>query len=453
VGATAGAVRPMANAVIGRRDPSATRPRISAGPARALPWRSLVRDALGMWLASRVAYALFTWLSVVLTIAGGARSGTDAPARHVFTLRRLADAWNQWDGAIFYLPIAQHGYTSTTSTSFFPLYPALVGVVLHVVGTSNAVLAGLIVSNVAALAACVAMALLAARDGALPGRPQAAVRALLVSPFVFFLAAPYNTALLVALALWCWLWAREGQWYLAAGAALLAALTHVTGMALMLPLIYEYGAQRDWWRLDIWRPSEWLRVDAWLQSDVRELAAWLLSVMRFAAVALAAPAGLALYSAYCWLQFGDALQWLHAQQHDFNHASMPPWQTLGAIWSALHAAPGGSYLQLRQLIDLAPLLVVLMLLVVALRQRAWPASYSLYVALLLYLCIASPVVGTYFPDLVPGSGRYLLSAFPVYLLLGRWMARSHQVDLAIMLLGALTQAALLGAYLNGAWIV
>jgi hypothetical protein len=449
----AGAVRPVAKAVIGRRDPAATRPRISAGPARALPWRSLARDALGMWLASRVAYALFTWLSVVLTIAGSARSGTDALARRVFTFQRLTDAWNQWDGAIFYLPIAQHGYTSTTSASFFPLYPAVVGVMLRVVGTSHAVLAGLIVSNLAALAACVALALLAAHDGALPGRPQAAVRALLVSPFAFFLAAPYNTALLLALVLWGWLWARRGQWYLAAGAAFLAALTHITGMALMLPLIYEYGAQRDWWRLDTWRQSDWLRPGTWLQSDVRLLAVWLESVVRFAAVALAAPAGLALYSAFCWLQFGDGLQWLHAQQHDFNHASLPPWQALGAIWSALHAAPGGSYLQLRQLIDVVPLLVVLVLLVVAIRQRAWPASYGLYVAVLLYLCIASPVVGTYFPDLVPGSGRYLLSAFPVYLLLGRWMARSHQADLAIVLLGALTQAALLGAYLNGVWIV
>jgi hypothetical protein len=432
----------VAKAVMTRRDPSATRPRITDGPARALPWRSLVRDALGMWLASRVAYTLFTWLSVVLTTAGSARAGTDALARRVFTLRQLADTWNQWDAAIFYLPIARQGYTTTTSASFFPLFPLLVNLVLRVVGAANVVLAGLVISNLATLAACVALALLAAGDGALPGRPQAAVRALLISPFAFFLAAPYNTALLLALVLWCWFWARRGRWYLAAGAAFLAALTHVTGVALALPLIYEYGAQRGWWRARVW-----------LARDVRPLAAWLRSVARFAAVALAAPAGLAAYSCYCWLQFGDALQWLHAQQHDFSHASLPPWQALGGIWSALHAAPNGSYLQLRQLIDVAPLLVVLALLVVALRQRAWPASYSLYVALLLYLCIASPVVGTYFPDLVPGSGRYLLSAFPVYLLLGRWMARSHTADLAIVLVGALTQAALLGAYLNGVWIV
>jgi hypothetical protein len=424
------------------RDPAAARPRVSDGPARVLPWRSLVRDALGMWLASRVAYALFAWLAVVLTTAGSARTGTDALARRAFTPEQLAGAWNQWDAAIFYLPIARQGYTTTTSAAFFPLYPLLVHLALRLVGEANALLAGLVISNLAALAACVALALLAAADGAGPGRPQAAVRALLVSPFAFFLAAPYNTALLLALVLWCWFWARRGRWYLAAGAAFLAALTHVTGLALALPLIYEYGAQRGWWRLR-----------AWLARDVRPLAAWLRPLARFAAVALAAPAGLAAYSAYCWVRFGDALQWLHAQQHDFSHAALPPWQALGGIWSALADAPNGSYLQLRQLIDVAPLVVVLALLVVAIRQRAWPASYSLYVAVLLYLCIASPVVGTYFPDLVPGSGRYLLSAFPVYLLLGRWMARSHTADLAVVALGGLAQAALLAAYLNGIWIV
>ncbi|HEY7984940.1 MAG TPA: hypothetical protein VID73_12270 [Ktedonobacterales bacterium] len=432
----------MAKAVLTRRDAAATRPRRAVELARPLPWRSLTRDALGMWPVSRVAYALFTWLAVVLTTAGSARAGSDTLARRVFTFPQLVDAWNQWDAAIFYLPIATHGYTTPTSASFFPLYPMLVSVVARVIGAPNVVVAGLVISNLAALAACVALALLAARDGALAGRPQAAVRALLVSPFAFFLAAPYNTALLLALVLWCWLWARRGQWYFAAGAAFLAALTHVTGVALILPLIYEYGAQRDWWH-----------ARRWLERDVRPALAWLRATVRFAVVALAAPAGLALYSFACWLRFGDALQWLHAQQRDFNHASLPPWQALGDIWGALDAAPNGTYLQLRQLIDVVPLLLVLALLVVGIAQRAWPASYAIFVAALLYLCIASPVVGTYFPDLVPGSGRYLLAAFPIYLLLGRWMARSHQAELAIVLLGALTQAALLAAYLNGVWIV
>src|SRR5687767_8468695 len=63
-------------------------------------------------------------------------------------------------------------------------------------------------------------------------------------PTGFFLLAPYPEALFLALTVASLYLARQGRWWLAGLAGLLAALTRFQGAFLALPLAYEYLRQR-----------------------------------------------------------------------------------------------------------------------------------------------------------------------------------------------------------------
>src|SRR3989442_1288061 len=84
------------------------------------------------------------------------------------------------------------------------------------------------------------LARLAARE-AEPAAAPAAVRALAAYPLAFFLAAPSSDALLLAAAAFTLLFARKGQWGLAALVAFVAAFTRSAAVVLFLPLVWEYG--------------------------------------------------------------------------------------------------------------------------------------------------------------------------------------------------------------------
>src|SRR5579872_891921 len=122
---------------IATAEPSATRV--------AAPWRGTAAQAAGMWLATRLALLLFTFFAVLF-------GGHVTPAQLAgFPAHTLLYAWQRWDGG-WYTHIAQDGYFSEQATAFFPLYPLLTGGVSFVLGGSHALLAAMIVSNLAALA-------------------------------------------------------------------------------------------------------------------------------------------------------------------------------------------------------------------------------------------------------------------------------------------------------------
>lgn len=416
-----------------------------------------VRIGGGVWLATRVMYVLVTVVAVVFTQAGGARTAGDPLAHKVFSVHTLAWAWAQWDGLLFYLPIAQHGYTAASQTNFFPLYPLVVHVLLPLVGGPSHVLrAALGVSQLASLAAFIGLAALVLHQGGSVRVATLTVTVLVASPLAFFLAAPYPTALLLALAVWAWLAGQRGWWLAAALCVALATLTHPTGVALWLPLVMAYGRAR-WWG-DTRR--RWL--SAMLATRGRPLwAAWRegARVVEAELVVLAGPLALGGYALWCQQRFGDRLAFVHSQEHLFNHQRLSPLATVHVDLAAVHSAPAGTYLQARLLVDVVPIVLALVVLVVVSvcvvrRQNDfWPLDWTLYVLGLLALFLAVPVVGTQFPDPVIGAGRYLLPVFPLWVALGRWAARWPSLETLLVGGGFALQAVLLAFYLNGGWLV
>lgn len=494
--------------------------RVQVRPAPARSEAELLRVAFGwarsstflavllFWALTRVAYAVLTYISVIFS--------TGYSLTTQLTLQRLINAWGQWDG-IFYTRIATIGYTTThpADISSFPLYPGLTHLVAQVIGPSNVVLAGLIVSNLGTLLAFYGVARLAQHEAgvatraaqkrarrsqpaALASNPLAsdalprlalpiedapskdvalaAVYVLSAYPLAFFMSAVYTDGLFLGFASCTLLCIRERRWWLASMWAFLATLTRPTGSILWLPLLAAFAwetlfAGRVW--LDAPPPLRaWRSWGHWASAQTRELwqvcrtwwsPLWSVQGRRRARQRLrwfiTSPTLLVI--ACVPLAFG-VFALICAQVYGnplaFVHAktyfgleSSPPWRTLGLLGAQFAQAPMWSYRQARLLVDVLP--IAMAVLVLALSIRRQPIVYTIYMLSLLYLILGIPAVHELFPDVVVGGGRFLLAAAPLWVTLGRWSQRYRWVHTLCISGGYLLQAALLVYFLNSGWLV
>ena len=166
----------------------------------------------------------------------------------------VVNIWSRWDSG-WYLGIAKKGYSFTpgrqSNTAFFPAYPMLMRVV-HFFSRSNTdaswMICGIIVSNLALVAAMTYLALLHRLDS----DEETASRSVLyylVFPTTLFLSAVYTEALFLAATVAAFYHARRNQWVWAGVFAGVATLTRSPGVLLLPALLVEYLAQRQFrWR-------------------------------------------------------------------------------------------------------------------------------------------------------------------------------------------------------------
>jgi hypothetical protein len=241
-----------------------------------------------------------------------------------------------------------------------------------------------------------------AEDGWGSPTAQGTVLTLAFFPTSFFLNAVYTESLFLALSA-ASLWAVLVRKDLLLGCALagFAAATRNVGVFLVVPLAYE-----------------------WLRGEAGRGYSW----GRGAACLALAPSGLAVYAAYLWLRFGNPLLF-YTEQRRWGREATDPLSTL------LNALAQGSE-GLRQLLDpglwadpslgritdhlgaannaynLVFLGVALALLLAGL--RVLPLGLSAYAFLLI---LPPAFFGTPQGPLM-GLSRYLLVAFPVFIVLG-----------------------------------
>ena len=385
-----------------------------------LPLRPIAARAALIWLVSRVVYVALTLGFALVRLP---RPLNAAAVLHV---------WQQWDGN-WYVVIAQYGYPATAQgPAFFPLYPMLIKGLATVFGGGHYLLAALELGP-------------AASEGARISRAVWALLALLAYPLALYLAAPYSEALFLALAVFAFFCARRGLWAWAIACAFLAGLTRPTAVILALPLLWEYGRQHGWWeRIARWRGEGW-RGDGWhgvwrALPRVRELAAGAL-------VAVAAPLGIACYSAYLQLQYGDPLRFAHAEAY-WSHINAPIWQTLALMAGSVLHPPTQTIFRFLIVLDFGALLFVAGM--VARAAKRLPVAYTLYVVGLLLVVFSTPVPSR--PEVMPSAARYMLEAFPIFFVLGRWGERHRRVGFAVMAAAFVVQAAFVAIFLSGKWV-
>jgi hypothetical protein len=400
----------------------------SAPPAHPpLPWRAIVLQATGMWLATRIVFAIFTYVAVVFNSQGF--NPADMGLGGSFPPAEALNHWKRWD-AVWYTSIAADGYEpNPVRTAFFPLYPLLIHTFSFTGGATFQLAIALLISNLGTLAAFIALGLIAAHEFG-PDISPFAICALAAYPPAFFLTAAYPDGIFLGLAIFSIFFARRSLWHWAAACAFLAALTRPTGVILVLPLLWEFAQQHGWLTRQ-WRDG--------IRPDI---------IAKGVLVVGAVPFAVSLYALYLWYLFGNPLTFLEAQSF-WQHTFVPPWELPGIAIYAIQKELAWSFTQLRVLVDVVPAVVFIGIAIAGIRRV--PVSFTLYTACAFYVTLASPIVANYDPFV--SVSRYLLAAFPVFLLVGRWMARYPWANIAVMSGGFMLQAIFAGFYLMEGWMV
>jgi len=158
----------------------------------------------------------------------------------------ITNAFLRWDGW-WYLEIAKNWYvnqgTWQFSLVFLPLYPVLIRLITIDFAHSN--LSAFLVSNVSSIIATVYLFKLARRDFD-NNTAKKAILYFTLFPTAYFLSAIYAEGLFLALIIASVYYARIAKWPLASFLGLFAALTKLTGLLLLPTLIVEYFHQREW---------------------------------------------------------------------------------------------------------------------------------------------------------------------------------------------------------------
>ena len=149
--------------------------------------------------------------------------------------------WHKWD-VEWYERIALHGYgyqlddvKGQAAAGFFPLYPMTLGLLLRVLPFVSFFWLGVVVSNLATMAA-LALAIRSLTDSATHARRMLAIT--LTSAGSFYLSLPYTEGLFLLLVVIVMVLTRQRRFLWAAALTGLAATTRVHGLALIaVPII------------------------------------------------------------------------------------------------------------------------------------------------------------------------------------------------------------------------
>ena len=371
--------------------------------------RWVVRDVLVPFAATRAALLI----TAVVALSRLPRAPDPGGWRDV-SPHAWVNAWARWD-ARWYVSIVEEGYSfrpgEQSNIAFSPLLPSLMkvgGIVFGTGGADGWVLVGVLVSNVALVAALIHLVGLVRLEVDDATAARAALY-LLVFPTTLFLSGVYPESLFLALAAAAFYHARRERWWLVGALAGLAALARPHGVLIVLPLGFEYLARR---RFDV----RALRPDILaLGLGPVALAGWLIYLYRLADGSWSF---LTVYAAW-------------------DRKLTPPWQVLQAYVSGVLANQLDHY----ALVDVVFTLVFLVLV-----AASW---WRLRPSLALF-------AGVFF--LVPASSgnlvsfmRYGLVLFPAFIVLaivGRRPA-FHQTYLII----ATSLASLfMAAFALGYWV-
>jgi hypothetical protein len=367
--------------------PPRAAPRPSAARLRDAAWPLLASRAV-VWLVAMPAVLHFGYASWRARADPTNITGTLGSVGHVIGAPVM-----RWD-SVYYVQIAQHGYTQLKQAGFFPLYPLLMSVLDDVVGST--VVAGALISLL-----CFAGGLLLFDRLALleTGRASVARRSvwlLALFPASLFFSAVYTEALFLVLSVGAFLAARQGRWWLAGLLGGLAAATRNVGVTLLVPLVilYFWGPRED-------RPPD--RAGR-VRYKVRAEALWLGLV----------PLGCAAVAFFMWRKFDDPLTaWTSQESYFGRHFEGPFSGVVLGFWKPLSDLGHG---MLGSAVNKGALFVVCAgaLAIAVSSFKRLPAAYGAYAIAALAPALSTP------RDIGPlnGSIRYVAVVFPLFLWLG-----------------------------------
>ena len=387
---------------------------------RPSPWRQLLGRA--RWAATPAGIFVVTRLGIMVIAYVAVSVFPDAHAT-IYHLRgtenRLLDVFgSRWDTG-FYVSIAEEGYrfegVELPSVAFFPLLPILMRLLMTV--GIDAVVAGILITNTALLAATIILYRLVLEEWGVTVAERS-VWYLSIFPAAVFGSAIYTESLFLLTAVGATFLARRRRWL---GAGLVGAAAGLTRLHGLLVAVLIAG---EWWRQ-------------------RQSSTGRPPLAALASAALA-PVGTAAYMLYCWTAFGSPFAFATAASA-WGRTPKPPFATMGEV---VQAPPGGwlagllgGTVHVDNWIDLVAVVAFLALGCALLALGRW--GEGLFVVLGVSLSFGS--------GLLMSQRRYMWVLFPAFVLLGVWGER-RWLDRSLTLLSALFLALFTALFANGYWV-
>jgi hypothetical protein len=370
----------------------------------------------------------------------------------------LLEGWLRWDAG-WYRGIVDNGYFflegQQSSVAFFPSYPIAMEALADTFGGDPSAW-GVAITFAAGLTVAVLFhRWCRERIGA--AAAPIAVAVLLLWPYGWYLfGAVYADALFLAAVLLAFTLLERDRVLLAALAGAVATATRPVGAAVVVGLVLRLLERRGALRLPALDRLQWLRGSsrAGAPADLADPAvdagrgpivfAWRRLRAADATIFLAA-SGLIAYVVYLSSEFGEPFAFAEAESAPgWDQAPGPKtWLKTGWMSRVVHfpGDPNGYALSITFQAILAIGLLLLVPLVV--KRIGW--GYAAYTVGVL----AIPLVGS--KDFM-GIGRYALTAFPAFAVLGSLLAERPRLRAAWFPVSALVLACLCGAFAYGHYV-
>jgi hypothetical protein len=361
----------------------------------------------GAWRFALLAFAVVAVvLGIVVPLSNAPLSPGEGHRGEVTQLDSVLGPWIQFDAG-WYRRISEDGYTDAdvasydagqeSAAAFFPGYPAAVRAATPLAG-GDPFLAEIAVTMLAgALVAILFLRWCQRRESVDSSRM--AVLALLLFPYAFYLiAAPYGDALFLLATIAAFLFAEDDRPVLAGLAGAVATLTRPVGIAVVIGLVVVVLEKRGALQ---WRPRFRLARSRVRRGDP----AVLLSCL-----------GAGAFMVYEWFRFGSPVAYSIAQRGWDQAFGVRTALKFRFFDHVLHDPRPGFVLRLAA----QAVLVLVFVAAVPAVWRRFGAGYGLYTA----IALALPTIGS---ATFISTGRYVLAAFPVFALLGEWLARQPRV--------------------------
>lgn len=335
--------------------------------------------------------------------------------------QKIYQMWAHFDSG-FMTGIARKGYPTGPHAldgmsywAFFPLYPLAVRLLMFPFGITgnHAVVAGIVVSNISTLTACIYLYKLAKWEFN-SVVAQRAVLYMLIYPMGFYLSAVYSEGLFMALSIGCVYHARKRQWLRAGILGGLVSLTRPQGVFLAIAVAWEY-----------WRAHKglWRKLQTWLGTAYLALI----------------PLGLAIFCLYAKRETGDYLAFIKVEENWGRQSANPILVVWDALQHPIHANP---YTWQFYSYNMVIIFLFWFLLLVILRKM--PFCYAILTFAYLYMPLASGNIGS--------VGRLYLITFPIYMIAAWWSARGDEwkhtaiITTCTLLLGLFMAMFVIGVY-------
>ena len=391
------------------------------------------RHTLREWLpALRYCAAVYLVVRIALFLLGaaawalGSEQASITPGGRLVTLtngwHNAITGWNKMD-SLWFLAIAQHGYSSHNGTAaFYPAYPMLIRFVGYMC-LGHLLLAAYLVSNIALLSALVIFCRLTEREYDLH-TARRAVLYLCLFPTAFFLFDTYSESLFLLAAAGAFALARRGRWGWAGLVGVGATLTRSLGVVVVLALAAEA----------IHQTVEDRRA---LPDNNRRL----LSHLAFRLVASTLPlAGTAGYLMFWQLRYQDWYRPFRLEKTFWERDFSAPWQTLwrGLIVAFRSGSTGGGGFYTLDFVLVA--MGLALGIWIAVRSRPIYVVYT-WGSILLFLSAEWP------SRPLVSDPRYLAAIFPLAWALA-WLGRRPGVHRAAVGLSAVSMATVAWLFLS-----